>query len=201
MKNIRTLVVGMVAGAILATAGSAYGATALEKVTALVRPDYSVKVDGEKVSMKNAPLTYNGTTYIPLREAGEILGYDVGFNAGTITLDQPYKGEATLTETTNGTTASAEQPTTAPSTAGDWVSVMELRKIIEKMTLGPYEGHSNTLTLENNGKVVRILEFNNPDNKEKMTYQILDGGTIDAVYEKTNTSLDAAKLRELGIID
>jgi hypothetical protein len=88
LKNARTLIIGMIAGAVLATAGSAYAASAIEKVTAMIRPDYKVVVDGKQVQLKNAPISYNGTTYIPLREAGEMFGRTVGFKDGTITLDQ-----------------------------------------------------------------------------------------------------------------
>jgi len=88
LKNARTLIIGMIAGAVLATAGSAYAASAIEKVTAMIRPDYKVVVDGKQVQLKNPPISYNSTTYIPLREAGEILGRTVGFQDGTITIDQ-----------------------------------------------------------------------------------------------------------------
>ncbi|XID91029.1 stalk domain-containing protein [Paenibacillaceae bacterium WGS1546] len=88
MKNIRMLIVGLIAGALLATAGTALAESVIERVTATVRPDYKVKVDGKDVELQNAPLAYNGTTYVPLREAGEIFGYNVGFKSGTISLDQ-----------------------------------------------------------------------------------------------------------------
>ena len=84
----RSFIVGLVAGAALATSATAFAGPALEKITATLRPDYVVKVDGKQVKMKNAPISYNGTTYIPLREAGEILGRTVGFQDGTITIDQ-----------------------------------------------------------------------------------------------------------------
>jgi len=88
VKNIRMLAIGLVAGAALATSATAFAGPALEKITATLRPDYKVVVDGKQVELKNAPISYNGTTYIPLREAGEILGRTVGFQDGTITIDQ-----------------------------------------------------------------------------------------------------------------
>ncbi|MFF2484202.1 stalk domain-containing protein [Paenibacillus sp. NPDC058071] len=92
MKQIRALLVGVVAGALLATSATAFAAGGFTKISALLRPDYTVKVDGKKVDMKNAPITYNNNTYIPLREAGNVLGYKVGFNNGTITLDSGSGG-------------------------------------------------------------------------------------------------------------
>lgn len=82
------LIIGLIAGALLATAGTALAESVFERVTAIARPDYKVKVDGKDVELQNAPLAYNGTTYVPLREAGEIFGYKVGFKSGTISLDQ-----------------------------------------------------------------------------------------------------------------
>jgi hypothetical protein len=87
------LAIGLVAGAALATSATAFAGPALEKITATLRPDYIVKVDGKQVQLKNPPISYNGTTYIPLREAGEILGRTVGFKDGTITLDQQQPAE------------------------------------------------------------------------------------------------------------
>jgi hypothetical protein len=105
MKQFRMLLIGLFAGALLATAGSSFGATALNKITAMLRPDYTVKVDGKQVELKNAPIAYNDTTYVPLREAGEIFGYKVGFKSGTISLDQIEKDVDNVIVPTESTTS------------------------------------------------------------------------------------------------
>lgn len=87
MKNIRMLLVGLIAGVLLATSATAFAGPALERIAATLRPDYKVKVDGAAVELKYSPIVYNGSTYIPLREAGDILGYNVSFESSTITLN------------------------------------------------------------------------------------------------------------------
>ncbi|RED54804.1 stalk domain-containing protein [Cohnella lupini] len=150
MKQVRSMVIGIVIGAFAATAGTAFGAPALEKISAILRPDYVVKVDGKSVNMKNKPLAYDGNTYIPLREAGEIFGYDVGFKAGTITLDQNEKEVIELpnesTETENPT-----EPSATNINLNDWVSykLLDEYKVDFKTAISTNPGQTNvTLTYD-----------------------------------------------------
>lgn len=87
MKQLRRLFIGLIAGALLATAGTSFGAAAFEKVAAILRPDFTLIIDGSKAELKNAPLVYNGTSYLPLRESAELFGKNVDFKNGTITLN------------------------------------------------------------------------------------------------------------------
>lgn len=100
MKNIRMLLVGLIAGVILATSATAFAGPALERIAATLRPDYKVKVDGAAVELKYSPIVYNGSTYIPLREAGDILGYNVSFESSTITLNSKKDVDQVSTTTT-----------------------------------------------------------------------------------------------------
>lgn len=66
---------GLIAGA--AAAGT------FREITAQVRPDFTVKVDGEEKVFKSAdgdvvyPIIHDGTTYLPLRAIGELMGKKV----------------------------------------------------------------------------------------------------------------------------
>lgn len=80
---------GFIIGAIFATAGTTMAAPVIEKITASVRSDYSVQIDGKKAEMINAPLTYNGSSYLPVKEMAELLGKEVNFKDGVIKLDTP----------------------------------------------------------------------------------------------------------------
>jgi hypothetical protein len=98
LKNIRMLVIGLIAGVLLASSATAFGAAAVKQITAVLHPELVIKVDGKTVKTKNTPISYNGNTYVPLRDAGEIFGYKVGYkNGGTITLDQITKDVEPLT--------------------------------------------------------------------------------------------------------
>lgn len=91
---MKKIIIGFIAGVIFATAGTAMAQTAIEKITAYVRTDFSVELDGQKVELKNAPLAYNGSSYLPVREVSEMLGKEVDFEDGVIKLDTPIADPA-----------------------------------------------------------------------------------------------------------
>ena len=65
---------------------SAFAAT---NMTATLRPDVTVRIDGVACDFYNAqgkevhPILYNGTTYIPLRAVGELMGKNVNWDGTT----------------------------------------------------------------------------------------------------------------------
>lgn len=75
--------------------------SALQTVSAYLRPDVSIKCDGEvQPAMKDAqgntvyPLTYNGSTYVPIRAISNILGVQVDWDGAskTVLLGDPAAG-------------------------------------------------------------------------------------------------------------
>lgn len=86
---MKKIVIAFVAGVLFATAGTAAATAVIERVTASVRTDYSVELDGQKVALKNAPLAYNGSSYLPVKEISELLGKEVGFDNGVIKINTP----------------------------------------------------------------------------------------------------------------
>ena len=91
-RKMRNTIGAMVLGTTL-LAGSfgtaVYGAT---NVRAQLRPDVTIMVDGAEktfytVSGQEAhPLIYNGTTYLPLRAIGELMGKNVNWDESTQTI-------------------------------------------------------------------------------------------------------------------
>ncbi|OBR64958.1 hypothetical protein A7K91_05110 [Paenibacillus oryzae] len=81
---MKKMIISFVAGAMFATAGTAAATSVIERVTASVRTDYSVELYGQKVTLINASLAYNGSSYFPVIEISELLGKKVGFDSGVI---------------------------------------------------------------------------------------------------------------------
>ena len=64
--------------------GAMVGASAaIKEIKAQLRPDFTVRIEGEVAKFKNAdgetvyPILYEGTTYLPIRAIGEIMGKTV----------------------------------------------------------------------------------------------------------------------------
>ncbi len=72
MKQTSKYAIVFLAGAIFATAGSAYGAEAVKTISAKLRPDIKVSVNGKQLDA--SAISYNNTTYLPLRKAAEAVG-------------------------------------------------------------------------------------------------------------------------------
>lgn len=100
------LVFGFAAGA-LATDG-------IDKVEAILRPDYQIKIDGRTVNFEQSVLIYNNESYLPLRAIGTALDAKIGWKkeAKTILINN----KAAANTTNNGSTGtSTENAATSPT--------------------------------------------------------------------------------------
>ncbi len=93
MKKNRVTFVAMTLAGILGVTALAAGA---KSITADLRPDIRVRIDGVEQTMvdKNGnvvhPITYEGTTYLPIRAIGNLMDYDVNWDSKgqTVILDR-----------------------------------------------------------------------------------------------------------------
>lgn len=128
--KIKYLIVGFVAGVLAAISFTAGANTVYEKYTAIARPDYTLVVDGQKVTLNTPPKTIDGVTHLPVREVATILDKNVNFDSksGTITLTSKPESEGDKMENI---------------LVDEWVSLSELKKshdVTEKTTM--LEGES-----------------------------------------------------------
>ncbi len=66
-------------------AAGAYAEDALIKVEAYLRPDFTIKVNGQAVALEDGlpPLIYNDRGYLPIKSLGTLLGANIGWDEAT----------------------------------------------------------------------------------------------------------------------
>ncbi len=68
---------------VLCVAVGGCAATIVQNIQAELRPDFTIVIDGTEQTFKNVngevvdPILYNGSTYLPIRAIGEIMGKEV----------------------------------------------------------------------------------------------------------------------------
>lgn len=170
---MKKVIIAFVAGALFATAGTAAATTVIERVTASVRTDYSVEIDGKKADLKNSPLAYNGSSYLPVKEISELLGKEVGFDNGVIKIETPEVVETSQPEETPVPTDNVSVP-----------SIDELQKA--KDDLATKTGKKLLLELELR-QVVYLPENEQTAAKNRIEAQIKDyEDELKALEEKIN---------------
>lgn len=108
---MKKMVAVFIAGFLLVISVSVNADSINTKIQAVLNKQISVEVNGEKVLLENTPITYNNTTYIPLREASNLLDTEVEWDGKTniirlktkdetIDSDTPEKGENNVNENT-----------------------------------------------------------------------------------------------------
>lgn len=84
MKKTKYLICGLIIGLLLTT-----GVFASNEQIQARFAEFKLSINGEQQTLNTKPLIHNGTSYLPVREVADLLGYDVDFdkNSNTIILD------------------------------------------------------------------------------------------------------------------
>lgn len=105
---MKKMIIGLTIGMLIGSSAVAVAATSPKVQATLVK--YNIMVDGQKKNTSSKQLSYNGTTYIPLREAGSLFGYQASFDGPNKTIRFETKDRLiTLGEFSEISTISVEQ--------------------------------------------------------------------------------------------
>ena len=90
---------------VVAIGGMAAGAAAARQyITAELRPDIALQLNGKNQTLSDSMIAYNGRTYLPIRNVGDLLGLEVDWNNDTNTVIlNDNGGTSTGTGTNTGT--------------------------------------------------------------------------------------------------
>ncbi|MCM3271149.1 stalk domain-containing protein [Paenibacillus elgii] len=92
MKKLFTFTTGIIVGAAIATAGSAFASNVLSGTVA----DFKILVNGNEKQLENKPVVIDGSSYLPVRAISGALGYDVQYEDSTKTISLANDGNKYL---------------------------------------------------------------------------------------------------------
>ena len=122
-KIRRIFVISIAVALVLGTAVGAFAANNLQSITAYLNSGIKIIYNGTEQELKDSngnkvyPISYNGTTYVPLRAISNILGEDVNWEASSnsVILGEYEKQPVSLVSLSN--TGGTEYSTIIKSTA------------------------------------------------------------------------------------
>lgn len=135
MKNMKKkLVAGIVLCAVFITGAFAGGSV----ISATLRPDITVNVDGSTKTFYDAsgtrvyPISYNNTTYLPIRAIGGLMGKTVGWDEGsqTISLNAATSNTGTTYSRTNPAPVGTSQTVTVDNYSQKYTAVITVTDVV-----------------------------------------------------------------------
>ncbi len=130
MKKIKTRLSAMtLLAALILGLGISASAAGTTTINAELRPDITIVVDGVERTFYNVsgqevhPILYNGTTYLPVRAIGELMGKNVNWDQDTLTAT--LSGTRTTAAVTGTPDTAAERVTVSAQLREDFTIVVD----------------------------------------------------------------------------
>ena len=179
IKTIATLALGMMIG-------SATIAAAAPSTVQAVLAKFTLSVNGQHQALKNEPLVYNGTTYLPVREVAGLLDADASFDNKTKNIELQTKGVDTV-------------DTTVP-VSQEWISLADLAKQVDELTAGPLSDNQTGLTIVKGDVKVEIPNLIGKPDGTVETLKTSTGVEIKVKFSDYTTYLPVETLKTLKVL-
>ncbi|GGF72042.1 hypothetical protein GCM10010912_16470 [Paenibacillus albidus] len=171
---MKKAIIGLVAGLLIGSAGMAAAATT--PTVQAVFAKFTFTVDGQKQTLKNDPLLYKGTTYLPVREVAQMTGYALEY-------DNTQKSIA----------LKSKKSDVAVLTAENWIPLDELKNFNITVT----GNLTDTITLILGPKTIDIPV---PASKSGLYTSKTVYGNVELHFTEKDTLIELNSLKKAGFI-
>ncbi|MEC0229608.1 stalk domain-containing protein [Paenibacillus alba] len=84
---MKKFILGLFAGVAITASGSVFADDIISKVDAYINPAIPVTLDGKTLSLDKPVAVIDGSSYLPLKTLGAVIGKEVGWNDKTQTIE------------------------------------------------------------------------------------------------------------------
>ncbi|WP_162515395.1 stalk domain-containing protein [Paenibacillus pinistramenti] len=154
---MKKLIAGLTIGMLIGSSTMAAAATSSTVQAALAH--FKIIVSGQTKTVSSSQLVYKGNTYIQLREAGNLFGYDVSYDSASKTIGFSVKNSSTAWVTLSDFAAANGYTIKLPNADGDEYNIVQGTKILLTADASNLrEGEEKTFTATN-GKVITLRKY------------------------------------------
>jgi len=136
---MKKIIFGLIIGFMLGLSATSFAAVG-DRVEAVFK-QFNIVINGEQVTLDTVPLVYNGTSYLPVRELANKLGYNVTYLADSETIQLTNKEGYEIMQITENTTVEELQQRLELVTRSLEMNEANLKRFLEKKQERIEKGH------------------------------------------------------------